>query len=167
MLFLICDDFLLFQLWLLQNTFELILLDCIFGLVIDMGIINGVVFYMTLGSQLFERCGIGGHLIVILHYHLFLLDHRHILLNLLLNSKSIFITLDNLNLSDPLVSSLQIQALLRFDRFRCVVLLVDILQNFGAVRYTRLKIRWRLGILLRINQELILPQTAMYFNLAF
>ena len=122
---------------------------------------------MTLGPQLFERRGIGGHLIVILHYDLFLLYHRHILLNWLLKSKSIFLTLDNLHRNDLLVSFFQIQALLRFDRFRCILLLVDILQNFRAVRYTRLQIRWRLRVLLRIDQELILPQTTMYFDLAF
>ena len=122
---------------------------------------------MTLGPQLFERRSIGGHLIVILHYDLFLLYHRHILLNRLLKSKSIFLTLDNLHRNDLLVSFFQIQALLRFDRFRCILLLVDILQNFRAVRYTRLQIRWRLRVLLRIDQELILPQTTMYFDLAF
>ena len=44
MLVLICDDFVLFQLWLLQNTFELIFPDCLFGLMIDVGIVNRVVF---------------------------------------------------------------------------------------------------------------------------
>lgn len=93
---------------------------------------------MALRPQLFERRSVSGHLIVVLHYHLFLLYYRYILMNLLLNSKRIFLTLHYLHLGNLLVSFFEIEALLRFDRFRCVLLLVDILQNFRAVRYTRL-----------------------------
>ena len=79
MLLLIRYDLLLLHLRLLKNTLKLILLYGLFRLMVNVCIINGVVFQVALGSKLFERRSIGGHLVVIFHNDLFLLDYWDIL----------------------------------------------------------------------------------------